>query len=221
MPTIETIMLFMGAALALNVTPGPSIAYVMSRTFGQGRTAGLVSALGLGTGSLLHAIAATLGLSAIVTYSTVAYAVVKYLGAAYLVYLGVSLLRQRTLRPTDAVLPSLALSHVYWQGVLTEILNPKIALFFLSFLPQFVDPARGSVAGQTLFFGLLFHVTGVPINMLVAVTGSGIAAWFSRNRLFERMRNWLAGIMLIGLRDRPALCQRRECNSHGLCSCPP
>ena len=124
-------------------------------------------------------------------------------------YLGVSLLRQRTLRPTDAVLPNLALSHVYWQGVLTEILNPKIALFFLSFLPQFVDPARGSVAGQTLFFGLLFHVTGVPINMLVAVTGSGIAAWFSRNRLFERMRNWLAGIVLIGLGVRLALSERR------------
>jgi threonine/homoserine/homoserine lactone efflux protein len=209
MPTIETIMLFMGAALALNVTPGPSIAYVMSRSFGQGRTAGLVSALGLGTGSLLHAIAATLGLSAIVTYSPAAYAVVKYLGAAYLVYLGVSLLRQRALQLTDAVLPNLSLSRVYWQGLLTEILNPKIALFFLSFLPQFVDPARGSVARQTLFFGLLFHVTGVPINMLVAVTGSGIAAWFSRNRLFERTRNWLAGIVLIGLGVRLALSERR------------
>jgi len=209
MPTIETIVLFTGAAMALNVTPGPSIAYVMSRSFGQGRTAGLVSALGLGTGSLLHAIAATLGLSAIVTYSPVTYAVVKYLGAAYLGYLGLSLLRQRTVRRTDAVMPSLSLSRVYWQGVLTEVLNPKIALFFLSFLPQFVDPARGSVAGQTLLFGLLFHVTGVPINMIVAVTGSGIAAWFSRNRLFERMRNWLAGMVLIGLGVRLALSERR------------
>src|SRR6266705_169316 len=139
MPTIETIVLFAGAALTLNVTPGPSIAYVMSRSFGQGRTAGLVSALGLGTGSLLHAIAATLGLSAIVAYSPMAYAVVKYLGAAYLVYLGVGLLRQRAVRLADAVPLQLSLSRVYWQGVLTEILNPKIALFFLSFLPQFVD----------------------------------------------------------------------------------
>src|SRR3989441_10370635 len=205
MPTIETIMLFMGAALAVNMTPGPSIAYVMSRSFGQGRTAGLVSALGLGTGSVLHAIAATLGLSAIVACSPLVYAVVKYLGAAYLVYLGVGLLRRRAVRLADAVPLQLSLSRVYWQGVLTEILNPKIALFFLSFLPQFVDPARGSVAGQTLFFGLLFHVTGVPINMLVAVTGSGIAAWFSRNRLFERMRNWLAGIVLVGRGGRCAL----------------
>jgi len=209
MPAIETIVLFMAAVLALNVTPGPSIAYVMSRSFGQGRTAGLVSAVGLGTGSLLHAIGATLGLSAVVAYSPMAYAVIKYLGAAYLVYLGVGLLRQRTVRVADAVLPGLSLSRVYRQGVLTEILNPKIALFFLSFLPQFVDPARGSVARQTLFFGLLFHVTGVPINMLVAVAGSAIAASFSRNPLLERIRNWLSGTVLIGLGVRLALSERR------------
>ena len=209
MPAVQTIVLFMAAVLALNVTPGPSIAYVMSRSFGQGRTAGLVSALGLGTGSLLHAVAATLGLSAIVAYSPMAYAVVKYLGAAYLVYLGVGLLRQRAVRLADPVPLQLSLSRVYWQGVLTEILNPKIALFFLSFLPQFVDPARGSVAGQTLLFGLLFHVTGVPINMLVAVAGSAIAAWFSLNPVPERIRNWLSGTVLIGLGVRLALSERR------------
>ncbi len=209
MPATETIILFMAAALALNVTPGPSIAYVMSQSFGQGRPAGLISALGLGTGSLLHAIGATLGLSAVVAYSLMVYAVLKYLGAAYLVYLGVGLLRQRTVLQADAVPPRLSLSRVYWQGVLTEILNPKIALFFLSFLPQFVDPARGSVAGQILFFGLLFHVTGVPINMLVAVAGSAIAASFSRNPLLERIRNWLSGTVLIGLGVRLALSERR------------
>jgi threonine/homoserine/homoserine lactone efflux protein len=208
MPATETILLFMAAALALNVTPGPSIAYVMSRSFGQGRTAGLVSAIGLGTGSLLHVIGAALGLSAAVAYSPMAFAVIKYLGAAYLVYLGVALLRQRTVWLADAVPPRLTLRRVYWQGVLTEILNPKIALFFLSFLPQFVDPARGSIAGQTLFFGLLFHVTGVPINMLVAVAGSAIAASFSRNPLLERIRNWLSGIVLIGLGVRLALSQK-------------
>jgi threonine/homoserine/homoserine lactone efflux protein len=209
MPATQTIVLFMAAALALNVTPGPSIVYVMSRSFGQGRTAGLVSALGLGTGSLIHAIAATLGLSAIVAYSPMAYAMVKYLGAAYLLYLGVGLLRQRAVPLADSVPLQLSLIRVYWQGVLTEILNPKIALFFLSFLPQFVDPARGSVAGQTLFFGLLFHATGLPINMLVAVAGSAIAAWFSLNPLFERIRNWLSGIVLIGLGVRLALSERR------------
>jgi threonine/homoserine/homoserine lactone efflux protein len=209
MPATESVVLFMAAALAVNMTPGPSIAYVMSRSFGHGRTAGLVSALGLGTGSLLHAIAATLGLSAIVAYSPMVYAVIKYLGAAYLVYLGVDLLRRRQVRIADDGPTGLPLSGVYWQGVLTEILNPKIALFFLSFLPQFVDPARGSVAGQTLFFGLVFHVTGVPINMLVAVAGSAIAVWFSRNPLFEQIRNWLSSIVLIGLGVRLALSERR------------
>src|SRR2546426_11773663 len=126
MPVTETVVLFMAAALAVNMTPGPSIAYVMSRSFGQGRTAGLVSALGLGTGSLLHAIAATLGLSAIVAHSPLTYAIVKYLGAAYLVYLGVGLLRQRTVRLADAMPPPLSLRRVYGQGVLTEILNPKV-----------------------------------------------------------------------------------------------
>ena len=209
MPTTETIILFMAAALVLNVSPGPSIAYVMSRSFGQGQTAGLVSALGLGTGSLLHAIGATLGLSAVVAYSPMAYGAVKYLGATYLVYLGVGLLRRRPVRLAGAVPPRLSLGRVYWQGVLTEILNPKVALFFLSFLPQFVDPARGSVAGQTLFFGVLFHVTGVPINMLVAVAGSAIAGSFSRNPVLERTRDWLSGTVLIGLGVRLALSERR------------
>ena len=209
MPTFETIMLFMAAALVLNVTPGPSIMYVMSRSLGQGRAGGLVSALGLGTGSLLHAMAATLGLSVILAYSPVAYAVVKYLGAAYLVYLGVGLLRQHTVQLAETVPVRLSLSRIYWQGVLTEILNPKIVVFFLSFLPQFVDPARGSVAVQTLFFGLLFHMTGVPVNMLVAVVGSAIVGWFACNPLFERLRNGLGGTLLIGLGVRLALSERQ------------
>jgi len=209
MPTIETIILFMAAALALNVTPGPSILYVMSRSVGQGRTAGMVSALGLGTGSLIHAGAAALGLSVILAYSPLAYTVVKYLGAGYLVYLGVRILLVRDRQLRTAVLAHVSLTRVFWQGVVTELLNPKIVLFFMSFLPQFVDPARGSVAGQTLFLGLLFHVTGVPINMLVAVVGGAIASWLSQNPVFARVRNGLAGAVLIGLGVRLALSERR------------
>ena len=209
MPTVETIILFMAAALALNVTPGPSILYVMSRSVGQGRTAGLVSALGLGTGSLIHAGAAALGLSVILAYSPLAYTVVKYLGAGYLVYLGVRILLVRDRQLSTAGLARASLTCFFWQGVVTELLNPKIVLFFMSFLPQFVDPARGSVAGQTLFLGLLFHVTGVPINMLVAVVGGGIASWLSQNPVFERIRNGLAGGVLIGLGVRLALSERR------------
>ncbi len=209
MPTVETIIVFMAAALALNVTPGPSILYVMSRSVGQGRTAGLVSALGLGTGSLIHAGAAALGLSVILAYSPLAYTGVKYLGAGYLVYLGVRILLVRDRQLSTAVLAHVSLTRVFWQGVVTELLNPKIVLFFMSFLPQFVDPARGSVAGQTLFLGLLFHVTGVPINMLVAVVGGAIASWLSQNPVFARVRNGLVGAVLIGLGVRLALSERR------------
>jgi len=210
MPTIDTMVLFMAAALALNVTPGPSILYVMSRSVGQGTTSGLVSALGLGMGSLIHAGAAALGLSVVLAYSPLAYSVVKYLGAGYLVYLGVQmLLAGDGLQRFAVILARQPLTRVFWQGVVTELLNPKIVLFFMSFLPQFVDPTRGSVAGQTLFFGLLFHVTGVPINMLVAVLGGAIARWFSRHSMFARLRNWLAGVVLIGLGVRLALSERR------------
>lgn len=209
MPAPETIVLFMTAALLLNVTPGPSIIYVMSRSVGQGTPAGLVSALGLGTGSLVHAGAAALGLSVIIAYSPLVYASVKYLGAGYLVYLGARMLLSRDGKLPHALAVRVALPHVFWQGVITELLNPKIALFFLSFLPQFVDPARGSVAVQTLSFGLLFHVTGVPINILVAVAGGAIAGWFSRHPVFERVRNALAGAVLVGLGARLALGERR------------
>ena len=209
MPTIETVLLFMTAALTLNVTPGPSIFYVMSRSVGQGRTAGLVSALGLGTGSLIHAGAAALGLSVVLAYSPLAYTAIKYLGAAYLLFLGVRLLIWRDLHASAALLAHGTLRCVFWQGVITELLNPKVALFFMSFLPQFADPARGPVAGQILFFGLLFHVTGVPVNMLVAVAGGAIAGWFSRYPVYERVRNGLAAAVLIGLGLRLALSERR------------
>jgi threonine/homoserine/homoserine lactone efflux protein len=208
-PTLETILLFMAAALALNVTPGPSILYVMSRSVGQGTAAGFVSALGLGLGSLLHAGAAALGLSVVLAYSPAVYAAVKYLGAAYLVFLGIRMLLARDGRGRAAVRRAVSLSRVFGQGVVTELLNPKIVLFFLSFLPQFVDPARGSVAGQTLLLGLLFHVTGVPVNMLVAVAGGSIARWGARHPLFARARNAVAGAVLIGLGARLALSERR------------
>ena len=209
MPSPETILLFMTATLVLNITPGPSILYVMSLSLNQGRTAGLVSALGLGTGSFLHAVAATLGLSAVMAYSPVAYAVVKFLGAAYLIYLGVRLLIPQKTPRVATRSERISLIRVYGQGVVTELLNPKIALFFLSFLPQFVDPSRGAVANQTMLLSFLFHLTGVPINMLVAVVGSAIAAWFARYPLFDQMRNGLAGTIFIGLGLRLAFSERR------------
>jgi threonine/homoserine/homoserine lactone efflux protein len=209
MPSSHTIILFMMSALALNLSPGPSILYILSRTLGQGREAGLVSVLGLATATLIHAMAAALGLSTLFVYSPVAFAVVKYLGAAYLIYLGVTMLRSRNaLQPAHAATP-VPLAAIYRQGVVTDLLNPKVALFFIAFLPQFVDPASGSPALQILFFGLLFHVTGVPVNLLVALAGGRLATLLVRRPGWARVQNWISGTVLVGLGLRLALSEQR------------
>jgi threonine/homoserine/homoserine lactone efflux protein len=209
MPSTHGILLFMLSALALNLSPGPSILYILSRSLGQGREAGIVSVLGLATATLIHAMAAALGLSTLFVYSPVAFAVVKYLGAAYLVYLGIATLLSRGgLQPARATLP-LSLAAIYRQGVVTDLLNPKVALFFIAFLPQFVDPAAGSPALQILFFGLLFHVTGVPVNLMVALAGGRLASLLARRPSWARVQNWISGTVLVGLGLRLALSEQR------------
>lgn len=157
MPSLPTFGLFAAAALALLVVPGPSVLYVVTRSVAQGRTAGLVSVLGIQTGALAHVAAAVLGLSALLSSSAVAFAFVKYLGAAYLILLGVRALRRReepAAEPRAVVHASLR--RVYAQGVVVNLLNPKTALFFLAFLPQFVDPASGPAAPQIVVLGAVF-----------------------------------------------------------------
>jgi threonine/homoserine/homoserine lactone efflux protein len=208
MPSTHSVLLFMLSALALNLSPGPSILYILSRSLGQGREAGIVSVLGLATATLIHAMAAALGLSTLFVYSPVAFAVVKYLGAAYLIYLGIATLRSGGVQPARAAAP-LSFAAVYRQGVVTDLLNPKAALFFIAFLPQFVEPAAGAPALQILFFGLLFHVTGVPVNLLVAVAGGRLAALLARRPSWARIQNWISGTVLVGLGLRLALSEQR------------
>jgi threonine/homoserine/homoserine lactone efflux protein len=209
MPSTHGILLFMLSALALNLSPGPSILYILSRSLGQGREAGIVSVLGLATATLIHAMAAALGLSTLFVYSPVAFAVVKYLGAAYLIYLGIATLLSRGgLQPARAT-ARLSLAAIYRQGVVTDLLNPKVALFFIAFLPQFVDPAAGSPALQILVFGLLFHVTGVPVNLMVALAGGRLASLLARRPSWARVQNWISGTVLVGLGLRLALSEQR------------
>jgi threonine/homoserine/homoserine lactone efflux protein len=200
----------MVAALALNLSPGPSILYILSRSVGQGREAGLVSVLGLATATLIHAVAMALGLSTLLLYSPLAFSAVKYLGAAYLIYLGVSALLSRGTFHTAASggVPS-SLGAVYRQGVVTDLLNPKVALFFISFLPQFVDPSAASPTLQILFFGLLFHVSGVPVNLIVALAGGRLATFLARRPRWARIQHWISGTVLIALGLRLALSEQR------------
>src|SRR5919112_3699123 len=156
MPAPETLAVFALASLALIAFPGPSVFYILARSFAGGRRAGLVSMLGVETGGLIHVAGATLGLSALLASSAVAFGVVKYAGAAYLVWLGISRLRAK--EPPE--LPPMPDGRVFRQGVLVNVLNPKTALFFLAFLPQFVDPGAGPVAPQMLVLGTLLVAIG-------------------------------------------------------------
>jgi len=198
-PSHSSLALFVSAALLLLVIPGPAVFYILGRSIGQGRGAGFVSALGISVGSLVHTAAAAVGLSALLMSSAIAFGMVKYLGAAYLIYLGVQKLRQdESIEVSDAA-PRTKLSRIFAQGVVVNVLNPKAALFFLAFLPQFVDPARGNVASQVLFLGILFALLGLTSDSLWAFFAGTVAHWLRGNARWMRTQRYVSGGMLISL----------------------
>jgi threonine/homoserine/homoserine lactone efflux protein len=212
MPAPHTIALSMISALALNLTPGPAILFVLSRALGQGRQAAVVSVFGLATSSVIYPVAAAFGLAALFMYWPLAFAVIKYCGAGYLIYLGITGFRAGGIDGLagQATGPRpLSLAKVYRQGVLTDLLNPKLLLFFFSFLPQFVDDARGSPSPQMLGLGLPFQVTGVPTNLIVALAGGSVAGLLARNPFWARLQRWLSSMILVGLGIRLAFSERR------------
>jgi threonine/homoserine/homoserine lactone efflux protein len=198
-PSHSSLALFVSAALLLLVIPGPAVFYILGCSIGQGRGAGFVSALGISVGSLVHTAAAAVGLSAFLMSSAIAFGIVKYLGAAYLVYLGVQKLRHEESIEVSEIGPRTKLSRVFAQGVIVNVLNPKAALFFLAFLPQFVDPARGNVAGQVLFLGILFALLGLTSDSLWAFSAGTVAHWLRRNARWMRRQRYVSGGMLISL----------------------
>ena len=171
------------AAILLLLTPGPAVLYIVARSVEQGRLAGLVSVCGITTGTLVHVLAAALGLSALLASSAAAFGVVKYAGAAYLVYIGARRILSRSEAPAERVkLPRRSLARLYRDGFIVNLLNPKTALFFLAFLPQFVDPSRGAAAFQIAFLGLLFALMGLISDGLYAVAAGAAGKWVRRNR---------------------------------------
>ena len=198
-PGHSSLLLFVSAALVLLAIPGPAVFYVTSRSIGHGRSAGLVSALGIGVGTLFHVVAATLGLSALLMSSALAFGAVKYLGAAYLIYLGIQrILREESIVPSEQSV-RIQLSRIFGQGVVVNVLNPKTALFFFAFLPQFVDASRGRVAGQIMFLGLLFAVMGVLSDSVWALFAGALAHALKRNTRWTRTQRYVSGGMLISL----------------------
>jgi threonine/homoserine/homoserine lactone efflux protein len=174
-PAPSTLALFALAALALIAIPGPNMVYVATRSMSEGRRSGLASALGLETGTIIHVCAAAAGLSALIASSATAFDAVRYLGAAYLVFLGVKALRQRA-TPQDAAAPRpVSLVRAYRQAILVQLLNPKVALFFLAFLPQFVAPGRGPVWTQVLVLGAVLGMLGFLMDCAYAIVSAAAA----------------------------------------------
>jgi len=199
MPDLASVGLFVVAALLLLLTPGPAVLYIVARSLEQGRRAGLVSALGVHAGTLVHVVAAAAGVSAVLAASATAFSAVKYVGAAYLIYLGVRRLRDRRSVLGTAQPAPVSLRRAFVDGVVVNVLNPKTALFFLAFLPQFVDVSRGAVGVQILALGALFVALGLVTDGGYALTAGTAARWLRGRPRFLASERFVSGGMYIGL----------------------
>jgi threonine/homoserine/homoserine lactone efflux protein len=208
MPRPETLYVFAVACVGLVLLPGPAVIYVVTRGVVHGRRAGLMSVLGVETGNLFQVLAATVGLAAVIASSAEAFTVVKYLGAAYLIYLGIRALLGSEDATEDRVAPAHSDRRLYLDGLLVGALNPKLALFLLAFLPQFVDPAIGPVWLQTLVLGLIFNVTAAIGDSLFALAaasaGGRVRRWLRSRRLGHA-----SGLVYLGLGAAAALSHGR------------
>ncbi|AEI49553.1 LysE family translocator [Runella slithyformis] len=203
-------LLFAFATLMLNLTPGTDMIYVATRSTTQGTTAGIVSALGIAGGCLVHTFASVVGLSVLISESAVAFNVVKFLGVGYLCYLGITSLISKEKLPTPAKLESTPLKEIFWQGVYTNVLNPKVALFFLAFLPQFADTHSDDFKWQVLGLGAWFNVSGTLVNILVAVLFGKAGSYLNQFPHFSRIQNKMTGGMMLGLGVCLAFAKRAE-----------
>ncbi len=199
MPDSTTLMVVAFASLALVVIPGPAVVYILTRSVSQGRNAGLVSAVGVNLGSTVHVLAAVAGLTVLLANSTVAYTAVKWAGVAYLAWIGVRTLMTDDAAFTEPQLEQAALRRVFAQGVLVNVLNPKVAIFFLAFLPQFVDVNAPNATMQTLVLGLTLVSIGLVSDSLYALAGGSVGDVLRRRPTVARTTRIAAGSVYLGL----------------------
>jgi threonine/homoserine/homoserine lactone efflux protein len=200
MPTLDTFLVFGGAAFVLIVIPGPAVLFIVSQSLAHGRRAGLASAGGTASGEFLHVLAAAAGLSAVVASSTAAFETVKLIGAAYLILLGVKTLLTRVHGdPIEGEPPAVSRKQSYWRGARVGALNPKTALFFLAFLPQFVHPERGSVALQALALGTVFCLIAWASDSTYALVVGTLADRMRESTAVARARRWVSGTVMVAL----------------------
>jgi threonine/homoserine/homoserine lactone efflux protein len=200
--------LFIGVSWALIISPGPDMIYVISRGMAHGRRAGILSAIGVVCGILVHTTAAALGLTLILQTSAFAFLIVKFIGAAYLLYLGVKAWQDKSTFSLQASAPAAKSGALFWQGVLSNVLNPKIAIFFLAFLPQFVDKGSSHVTWQMIILGITFAFFGLCFLLAVGYFSGSIGRWLTHRPQYARSFQRLASGILIGLGIRLALTEK-------------
>lgn len=199
-PDFENIMFFLAAASILILIPGPSVLYIMARSIEQGYKAGIVSVLGIAVGSLVHIAGAAIGISSILLTSATAFSVVKYLGAIYLIYLGVKKLLEKTpIQQPLGVTKNKGLSKIFYDGIIVNTFNPKTAIFFFSFLPQFINVDKGGNASQILFLGILFTIFAVLSDVLYVLLSVKISKWLVGSKKYLRRQKNIIGSIYIAL----------------------
>ena len=208
-PTTD-LVLFAGAALLMVLTPGPNMIYLISRSICQGRKAGVISLFGVIAGFLVHMFSAAIGLTALFLTVPIAYEALKWAGAVYLLYLAWQAVKPGARSPFEArELPQDSPVKLFSMGFLTNVLNPKIAVFYLSIFPQFVSPEHGSVFVQSIELGLTQIAVSFTVNLAIALSAARLAAWFARNPRWLAIQRYVMGCVLAGLALRIATEQRR------------
>lgn len=211
MPGIINFETFLLTGILLNLTPGNDTLFILSRSIAQGKRAGIMSALGIGTGSLVHTTLAAFGLSIIIAQSILLFTIIKYAGAAYLVYMGIKMVidRSRLNFNPDEIPIKTNFKKIYRDAVITNVLNPKVAMFFIAFLPQFIDPNFRHSVLPFLTLGITFTITGTTWCLILAIFSSAIFSGLRKNQSFSTYLNKACGIVLIGLGIKVAMMNRK------------
>jgi len=197
MPTLATLAIFLVASLVMAVTPGPALLYVVVSSIKQNLKGGFVAAAGSGVGLFVHPLAVAFGLSALLVAVPLAFEIIKFAGAIYLIYLGIRTILDKSAINLEAGPEQRPALHFFWNGIVSSILNPKVALFFLAFLPQFVDPTRGSVTWQILLLGFIFSVVCFLVSLLVVLVTVYASGWFKGRSKVQQIQRWLTGSIFL------------------------
>ena len=197
---LQNYLLFVGASIILCIVPGPDMIYLLTRTIAQGKKAGVAAALGINLGGYFHLTAAILGISAIIATSSLAFTILKWCGAVYLVYIGLqAILSSSTLKPDKSHNSSPPLKTKFWQGFVSDALNPKVAIFFISLLPQFIQPEAGNTINQLLMLGLTVNIIALPINLVIVWFSHSITKQLRQSNRVSKALNNAMGVVFIGL----------------------